>query len=417
MFRILTPKLRRLTADRSGDTIIEVMVVLAVLGLSIGLAYATANRSLLNARQAQEHSAAAGLVETQVENLRLLVGNSTTGNTDPTTNIFLPTTPFCVLNPNAAAPIDTTVSDCSMPPVGYTVLIYNCDKQPAAAPCATAIPNSGTFAVQATWTDVLGQGTDSVTITYRLHDPNPTVADIEGGDDGHDDDSISASLAISGGSGPVGLSWSGNAYKSGDNVLVTVSGIKAGDKCVIKNDKGTNLGTVMLTVTADATGKCTGKFRASKAGDNQTAYLTAYVTDSGNTYTSNTVSFQAWANTPTHYACSFPGPYHVYKGVSYSNWYVTLNSDSCISGTTCYSPAGYCTTYMPTLNSYQNFDVACWTGASYIYGSTWTGGDDSGTPCPPGTTRISLAPAAPPGMPGSVDSEAGPAGKPEGAWA
>ena len=46
----------RLDKNQRGDTIIEVLIVLAVLGLAIGITYATANRSILNARQAQESS-------------------------------------------------------------------------------------------------------------------------------------------------------------------------------------------------------------------------------------------------------------------------------------------------------------------------------------------------------------------------
>ncbi len=64
-------KLRRLgrTDTQRGDTIIEVMIVLAVLGLAIGIAYSTANRSLLNARQAQENSQATAAAQAQVEQL------------------------------------------------------------------------------------------------------------------------------------------------------------------------------------------------------------------------------------------------------------------------------------------------------------------------------------------------------------
>jgi type II secretory pathway pseudopilin PulG len=160
-------KPRRLAADQLGDTIIEVMVVLAVLGLAIGIAYATANRSLLNARQAQENSEATGMVKAQVENLRLLSANSTPANTDPNTNIFLPTVPYCVPDPSAASPIDTNTSHCSSGSVPYSVLVYNCDKI-STGPCFGA-SGPDTLVIQATWPDILGQGTDSVTLDYRLH--------------------------------------------------------------------------------------------------------------------------------------------------------------------------------------------------------------------------------------------------------
>jgi type II secretory pathway pseudopilin PulG len=160
---------KKIVANQLGDTIIEVMVVLAVLGLAIGISYSTANRSLLNARQAQENSQATGLVQTQVENLRLLVANSTSDNTDPTTNIFLPTTPYCINNPLGSSPIDTDQADCTHTLIPYTVLIYNCNKIPSG-PCAN-VNGPDTLVVEATWPDVLGQGNDSVILDYRLHSP------------------------------------------------------------------------------------------------------------------------------------------------------------------------------------------------------------------------------------------------------
>lgn len=55
---------------QAGDTIVEVMIVLAVLGSAISLSYATANRSLRNARQAQDNSYATQLAQAQIEHLR-----------------------------------------------------------------------------------------------------------------------------------------------------------------------------------------------------------------------------------------------------------------------------------------------------------------------------------------------------------
>lgn len=161
--------MKKIAANQLGDTIIEVMVVLAVLGLAISISYATANRSLLNARQAQENTQAAGLVQTQVENLRLLVANSTPDNTDPATNIFLAPAPFCITNPTSPTPMNPPAS-CSFTPISYQVLIYNCDKLPTIGPCNNA-SGPDVFAIEAVWPDVLGQGNDSVTINYRLHAP------------------------------------------------------------------------------------------------------------------------------------------------------------------------------------------------------------------------------------------------------
>jgi prepilin-type N-terminal cleavage/methylation domain-containing protein len=138
----------KITGQR-GDTIVEVMVVLAVLGLAIGISYSTANRSLLNTRQAQESSQATELVQSQVEALRTLtqVGNPQ--------NIFQPG-PYC------------------LSPTPYTIQTGNACSQPSLPSPSNvsityvAVPTD-TFTVVATWPDALGQGNDTVTLVYRLH--------------------------------------------------------------------------------------------------------------------------------------------------------------------------------------------------------------------------------------------------------
>lgn len=61
---------RRRRLNSAGDTIVEVLIVLAVLGLAMSVSYATANRGLQKSRTAQEHSQALGLMNSQIELLR-----------------------------------------------------------------------------------------------------------------------------------------------------------------------------------------------------------------------------------------------------------------------------------------------------------------------------------------------------------
>ena len=56
--------------NSKGDTIIEVLIVLAVLSLAFVISYATANRGLIQSRNAEEHSEALGMIDNQVELLR-----------------------------------------------------------------------------------------------------------------------------------------------------------------------------------------------------------------------------------------------------------------------------------------------------------------------------------------------------------
>jgi type II secretory pathway pseudopilin PulG len=167
--------LRRL--NNGGDTIIEIMVVLAVLGMAIGISYATASRSLLAARAAQENSEATQLVQAQVEYLRNFAKNPPGDSND----IFLkpPTYPasqlFC---------IDTTAG-AVVAPASFTGPLSPSTIYPAA--CQQGTPNRyqlaishdnspdavgnpvDNFTVTATWDDVQGQGQDTATVVYRVH--------------------------------------------------------------------------------------------------------------------------------------------------------------------------------------------------------------------------------------------------------
>jgi len=75
---------------QSGDTIVEVLIVLAILGLALSISYATANKGLQQSRNAQEHSEALALVNSQVELLR---SDSNQGKTIPTA---IPSASYCI---------------------------------------------------------------------------------------------------------------------------------------------------------------------------------------------------------------------------------------------------------------------------------------------------------------------------------
>lgn len=136
--------------NRRGDTIVEVMIVLAVLGLALGISYSTANRSLLDTRGAEENSQATALLQGQIEDLRSLA------NAQGPSTIFNQGGAFCI------SPAGGIVSGsaCS----SYNSSIYN---------LKVTYQNTGsqpdTFTLVASWPDVEGQGTDTVTLVCRVH--------------------------------------------------------------------------------------------------------------------------------------------------------------------------------------------------------------------------------------------------------
>lgn len=164
---------RIMPLNKAGDTIVEVMIVLAVLGSAISISYATANRSLLNARQAQESSEATALAQGQVELLRSMSANPLS---DPVHYIFQggnnSVAYFCINAAGEVVPFTATdlydsstfvfadpakSSDCMLGSSRYNVSIkYDST-------------SNDKFTVKVIWDDVLGQGEDSSTLIYRVH--------------------------------------------------------------------------------------------------------------------------------------------------------------------------------------------------------------------------------------------------------
>jgi type II secretory pathway pseudopilin PulG len=141
------------------------MIVLAVLALAIGIAYSTANRSLLNARQAQENSQATATAQAQLEQL-VSIG-CTSGH--PSCDLTNPANPgykllhppgggaFCIIDGNVKSSTDPLCAGLTTLP-GSAVQIT----------CLNGCVQPRVFEVKISWDDILGQGTDTVTQDYTL---------------------------------------------------------------------------------------------------------------------------------------------------------------------------------------------------------------------------------------------------------
>jgi Tfp pilus assembly protein PilV len=149
--------------NQTGDTIVEVMIVLAVLGLAIGTSYATSSRSLLAARAAQENAEATQAVQTQIEYLKAYT-NFKSSDTDH--YIYQPTGLFCISTADGKVkPFSGSLTDFSIYPADCVNSYYHIAISYGGAP-------DDNFTVTAYWDDVQGQGQDSVTMVYRTH-PTP----------------------------------------------------------------------------------------------------------------------------------------------------------------------------------------------------------------------------------------------------
>jgi len=149
--------------NNTGDTIVEVLICIAVVSTILGGAFVTTRQSQVGVRDSQEHAEALKLVESQLEQLR-----------GDTTDAITESTPFCMYNetPESAviAPQD---KDCTQDSGGvanqsdsrYNLTITRC----AAVACGNNIANSYLFTVKASWVEVTGQGNGQETMVYRLY--------------------------------------------------------------------------------------------------------------------------------------------------------------------------------------------------------------------------------------------------------
>jgi type II secretory pathway pseudopilin PulG len=72
----------KLIKNRRGDTIVEVLVAVAVVGFMLSISYRLANRSLQASRSAQERSEALKLAEQQLERLKAVASKAPNADLD-----------------------------------------------------------------------------------------------------------------------------------------------------------------------------------------------------------------------------------------------------------------------------------------------------------------------------------------------
>jgi type II secretory pathway pseudopilin PulG len=137
-----------LRRSESGDTIVEVLIVLSILGLAFAIAFATSNHSLQEARNAQEHSAALQYMSGQIEHMRADASDAA---------LFAAlNTPFC-MNPTTGALVNPyNATTCSTgPPVNYQLTITQTSTE--------------LFRIDVAWNGVGRLGNQQEQLFYKLH--------------------------------------------------------------------------------------------------------------------------------------------------------------------------------------------------------------------------------------------------------
>jgi type II secretory pathway pseudopilin PulG len=145
---------RKLT--ERGDTIVEVLIAIAVVSLVLGGAFVTTNKSLQSTRDSQERGNAFKLVESQVERIK----NIAATNPDA---IFGPTVPATYCISSAGAVVVSTNAACAVNSAGTATTaepIYR----------LTITRSGNTFTVRNTWTKVRSSTTNNVEMKYRVYE-------------------------------------------------------------------------------------------------------------------------------------------------------------------------------------------------------------------------------------------------------
>ena len=144
------------TSRERGDTLVEVLIAIAVITMIMGGAYITTNKSLLATRAAQERGNALKLAESQIEQIKGLVA------TNPD-SLFSgsPPSPFCISDTGTV--VAATNAACSVGTGGTPTMA-----QPKFN--LSVVRSGNTFTLTETWVNVSGKSTDQIQMKYRVYE-------------------------------------------------------------------------------------------------------------------------------------------------------------------------------------------------------------------------------------------------------
>ncbi|GAC1390684.1 MAG: hypothetical protein NVSMB46_00980 [Candidatus Saccharimonadales bacterium] len=161
---------------QTGDTIVEVLIAMAVISFALGATYVTANRSLQSTQQAQERSQATKIAESQAELLNTIsvLKPGQPGYIDIYQNSYCisgtypnfsantippagPTGSLALDSLNEYGPASCTFSNGSVAGLFNVSILYT----PGSS------PKNGTFIIQVRWFR-LGGFKDELNIFYRV---------------------------------------------------------------------------------------------------------------------------------------------------------------------------------------------------------------------------------------------------------
>ena len=163
--------------ENRGDTIVEVLIALAVLSLAFAISYSTANAALIQSQNAQEHSLALEYLDSQIEELRYAAYNPSL-NIVPT-NEFNETTTnntsFCLYTNSHTNKLQSSSTFTYSESESVFMLHPHCNVSGGSFHYHIAItPNinvnqQSTFNVSVWWNGLGSLGKQSEQLSYRVY--------------------------------------------------------------------------------------------------------------------------------------------------------------------------------------------------------------------------------------------------------
>ena len=151
--------------QQAGDTIVEVLIVIAVLSLVLTAAFLTSTASFKNTIDAKEHGEAQALATSQLEKIKALAASNPT-------SVFTSTN-FCVdittVTPSVYAATDARCvmkSDGTTPAPAGSEPAYIVSVHPTTSGGSNP---SFVFQVNVKWDSVTGHGQANISLWYRLY--------------------------------------------------------------------------------------------------------------------------------------------------------------------------------------------------------------------------------------------------------
>lgn len=145
----------KMRAAERGDTIVEVLIAIAVISMILGGAFIMTNRSLQGTRDAQERVNATKLVEGQIEQIKNLAATNDV-------LLFGAGVPASYCINSVGAVVASTDAACSVGPDGTPTT-----NEPRFGLAITRAGN--TFTIRSTWTNVRGDTQNNVEMKYRVY--------------------------------------------------------------------------------------------------------------------------------------------------------------------------------------------------------------------------------------------------------